>query len=63
MSPHFRFSSSGTSTDKALNASMIGRNPVHRQIFPSNEYSTSPGVNFGFDKAKLCIFMTNPGVQ
>ncbi len=60
---HFRFNSSDELVESDLNASTIGLNPVHLQMFPSNEYSTSAGVNFGLDNAILCIFIMKPGVQ
>ena len=45
MSTHWDFSSVVASPAKVLKASMIGRYPVQRQMFPSNDFSTSFIVN------------------
>lgn len=49
----FLFNSSGASDASALKASIIGRYPVQRHKFPSNEFSTSRDLNPGFDFNKL----------
>merc|ERR1719507_1851452 len=48
---------------KLLKASKIGRYPVQRQRLPSRISSICAVVGDGLSVRRLCMDMTNPGVQ
>jgi len=53
----------GAPPQKALNASKIGRYPVHLHRFPPSASSISIFVGCGLVLTSAYIAMTNPGVQ